>query len=379
MKKIRVAEFFGEPLNYGGQEAFIINLYSKIDKQNYEFSFITPFECENQKLKELVKDNKDDIIITGNNKFDSKLRKKSILQVAKKYLTSEYDVVHIHSGSVFTLFNVAKIAKKNGIKKVIVHSHAGGKVNIKYKLVKFVSDLSIRKYVDYFFACSEIAAKWKFPKKIIKEKKYNLIKNGIDLDRFRYDPVRREEYRKKFELENKLTLIHVGRFCFEKNQEYIIRIFVELLKLDKTSELFLVGGKGDTLEKIENMIKELELEDKVHILINRSDVNNLINMSDVFILPSVWEGLPFTGIEAQANGIPCIFSDTISQELDITNVYNKLSIEENPKIWANKIIELNKNGRQDTLEDIRNAGFNIRQVCKFIENIYGGKDAQIQK
>lgn len=377
MKKIKVAEFFGEPLNYGGQEAFIVNLYSKIDKENYEFSFITPFECENKKLKELVKNNKNDIIIAENNEFNNKLRKKFILQVARKYLTNQYDVVHIHSGSVFTLFNVAKIAKKNGIKKVIVHSHASGKNNIKYKLVKFISDLSIERYVNYFFACSEIAAEWKFPKNIIKNKKYYIIKNGIDLDNFQYNVDRRNEYRKEFKIDNKLVLIHVGRFSFEKNQEYIIKIFVELLKLNKDSELFLVGGKGDNLERIETMIKELQLEDKVHILMNRSDVNNLINMSDVFILSSRWEGLPFTGIEAQANGIPCIFSDTISEELNITKAYSKLPIDISPEIWAEKIIELHKNGRIDTIGDIRKAGFDIKEVCEFMKNIYGGENAEI--
>ena len=125
------------------------------------------------------------------------------------------------------------------------------------------------------------------------------------------------------------------------------------------------------------MIKELQLEDKVHILMNRSDVNNLINMSDVFILPSRWEGLPFTGIEAQANGIPCIFSDTISEELNITKAYSKLPIDISPEIWAEKIIELHKNGRIDTIGDIRKAGFDIKEVCEFMKNIYGGENAEI--
>ena len=114
--------------------------------------------------------------------------------------------------------------------------------------------------------------------------------------------------------------------------------------------------------------------DKVTILINRDDVNYLINMSDVFILPSLWEGLPFTGIEAQANGIPCIFSDTISNEVNITKAYNKLSIKEEPDVWAKLIIELSNKQRIDTMDDIKQKGYDISLTCKLIEKIYGEKN-----
>lgn len=373
LKKIKVLEFFGEPLNYGGQEAFILNVYSKINKETFNFTFITPFECTNIKLQELINENNDTIVF-DNYEFESNLRKKFILQTAKKYITNKYDIVHIHSGSVFTLFNVAKIAKKNGVKRVIVHSHATGKMNVKYKIIKFISDLSINKYADYFFACSGLAGKWKFPKKIINSKKYYIIKNGINLDKFRYDYEQRTAYRKEFQLENKLVIIHVGRFSAEKNQLYILDIFNELLKIKDNSVLFLVGGDGEFLEKVKHKIDELNLNNKVNILMNRSDVNNLINMSDVFILPSLWEGLPFTGIEAQANGIPCIFSDTITDELNISESYNKLSINEEPKIWATEIVKLAENGRRDTISDVKKNGFDIENVCNFLENVYGGNN-----
>ena len=373
MTKISIAEFFGEPLNYGGQEAFIINVYSNIDKKKFNFSFITPFEAENENLKELIKNNSDELI-SDSNEFNSNLRKKYILQTAKKYLTKKFDVVHIHSGSTFTLLQVSKIAKKNGIKKVIVHSHAAGVNTIKYKMIKFLSDLKIKKYADYFFACSFEAGKWKYPSSVVNGDKFHIIKNGIDIKKYSYNEKKRQQYREKFNIENENVIIHVGRFSREKNQSFIIDTFNEVLKLKKDSKLFLIGRNGETLEKIKEKVKSLKLEDNIIFLLNRNDVNNLINMGDVFILPSLWEGLPFTGIEAQANGIPCLFSDSISGELAITKVYNKLSLTEGPNVWAQEICKLFKNKRINTENDIRKNGYDIKDTCCFLEEIYGDKN-----
>ena len=369
--KIRVLEFFGEPLNYGGQEAFILNLYSKIDKSNLEFTFITPFESTNSKLLKLISENNDKLI-SENKDFESIYRKKYIKNTAKKYLNEKYDVIHIHSGSTYTLYNVAKIAKKNKIKKVIVHSHATGIKSIKYKIIKFISDLKIGKYADYFFACSEPSGKWRFPSKIVNDKKkFFIIKNGINIDKFKFNQNKRDEYRKEFNIVNNKVLIHVGRFSTEKNQLYLLDVFNEIVKMDESFKLFLVGGTGNILEDVKNKINLLNLNEKVNILINRDDVNYLINMSDVFVLPSIWEGLPFTGIEAQANGIPCIFSDTITDELNITKAYYKLSINEKPEAWAKLIIELSNKERIDSIDDIVKNGYDISSTCKLIEEIYG--------
>ena len=369
--KLNVLEFFGEPLSYGGQEAFMTNLYSSINKTHFNFTFVTPFECNNGKLIELVSQNSSDKIIYENNKFDSKLRKKFVVDTAKKYLNNSFDIIHIHSGSTYNLLKVAKIAKKNGIKKVIVHSHATGKLTLKYKIIKLVSDFTIEKYVDYFFACSELAGKWKFPKKILENnEKYIIIKNGIDIKKFEYSEKIRNKYRKSFNINNKKVVINVGRFSEEKNHKYMLLIFDELLKLDDNFEMFFVGGNDILLENIKKQINEKKLSKKIHILLNRNDVNSLLSMSDVFILPSLWEGLPYTGIEAQANGIPCIFSNTVSNEINISAAYNKLSINEEPKKWAEKIIELSNIKRYNTKQSIIENGFDISNACKLIEGIY---------
>ena len=150
----------------------------------------------------------------------------------------------------------------------------------------------------------------------------------------------------------------------------MLLIFDELLKLDDNFEMFFVGGNGSLLEIIEKQINEKNLNKKIHILLNRNDVNSLLSMSDVFILPSLWEGLPYTGIEAQANGIPCIFSSTVSDEVNISAAYNKLSINEEPKKWAEKIIVLSNTKRYNTKQSIIENGFDISNTCKLVEDIY---------
>ena len=373
MKKIKIVEFFGEPLNYGGQEAFIKNVYSCIDKSKFEFIFITPFECKNTKLINLINENGDRLIV-GNNPFETKMRKKYILQTAKRQLNNEFDVVHIHSGSIFTLYNVAKISRVKGIAKIIIHSHASGKKNLKYRIIKAISDRNIEKYADYFFACSDLAGEWKYPKEVLHSKKYFIIKNGIDLKKYRYDEKSRLEYRKKFGFKNEHILIHVGRFSKEKNQLFIIDLFDKVVKKDSTARLLLVGGDGELLDAVKMKIEKMNLQNHVMIMLNRNDVPELLNMSDVFILPSLWEGLPFTGIEAQANGIPCIFSDTITDEINITKSYNKLSIKDQPDVWADKILELFNETRINNEEEISKSGYSIVNVCSFLEKIYGGKN-----
>ena len=134
---MKVIEFFGEPLSYGGQEAFIYNMYSHFTKPA-KYLFITPFHADNVEL--IVKiNNRDDEYISNNYMFESKLRKLYIIKTAKKSIPSGYDVIHIHSGSIFNLMIVSKIAKKKGIKKVIVHSHATGLADAKHGLISIKS------------------------------------------------------------------------------------------------------------------------------------------------------------------------------------------------------------------------------------------------
>ena len=371
MKKINVIEFFGEPLNYGGQEAFIINIYSKIDKSKFEFTFITPFECKNEKLKKMIKENGDHLI-ADNQKFDSKFRKKSIIKTAKKYINNNYSIIHIHSGSIFTLYNVAKISKERQVNKVIVHSHATGINNIKYRLIKKITDKSFSKYADEFLACSEDAAKWKFPKKIIKNNKYIIIKNGIDLEKFKFNKNIRNEYRKKLKVEDKIVMCNVGRFSKEKNQDFVIDVFHNYQKTNNAF-LMLIGGNGDNEEEINKKIEQLNLKDKVLILKNIDNVSDYLQASDVFLFPSLFEGLGIVAIESQTIGLPIICSENIPKDVYLTNICRMHYINENVNIWCDEIDDLRKMDRVSNIDVISSKGYNIYSSVKNIEKIYIGE------
>lgn len=367
MKKISVMEFFGEPLNYGGQEAFIINMYRNFSS-NMKITFVTPFEVTNSKLVDLAEKKKDNII--GDNKcFNSKLRKKFIIETAKKHISSEYDVIHIHSGSLFTLYVCSKIAKKVGIKKVIVHSHSAGKRGLKNKILKFCFR-NIKKNADLFFACSKEAAEGKYTNEIINSNRFYIIKNGIDLDIYKFDEKKRIEYRKKFNVEDKIVLINIGRFSYEKNQGFLIDIFKQFKKINDNSHLFIVGGIGTELDNIRKKIKNESLESNVTILVNRSDVNNLLFMSDIFVLPSLWEGLPITGIEAQATGMPSLFSSNVTDEINVSNSFYEMSLEQSAEDWAKKINKLCSIKRQDNIDMIKSKGFDCKETAQKIEKEY---------
>ncbi len=369
---IKVLEFFGEPLSHGGQEAFMINMYSNFTSDKIEYTFCTPFHYDNAVLQKLVEE-KGDKVIHYDHPFNSKKRKSYIVNVAKKVLkNSDYDVIHIQSGSVYNLLAVAKIAKQNAIKKIIVHSQAGGFGGIKYKLIKYFADKNLSKYADEYLACSELAAKSKFSKQIIENKEYKVINNGIQTNKFAFNDECRQEIRKELSLKDEITICHIGRFSKEKNHNFIIEIMLALKKLNVSFRVISVG-EGDLKVEFESKIKNLGLENNISILGLRDDVNKILMASDVFILPSFYEGLSIASVEAQATGIPSICSNTVTKETKMTDKLAFLPID-NPYLWAEKIIEYSKLkiDRKNAQNDIINAGYDAKTSAKILEKIYLG-------
>lgn len=366
----KVLEFFCEPLNFGGQEAFIINVYQKFINKKISYTFCTPFECKNEKLKNLIKEKNDEIIYL-NYEFETKFRKLNLIKGAKKILkNNEYDVIHIHSGSIFSLYSVAKLAKKSGIRKVIAHSHSTGVNSLKHSIIKKITNNKLEKYVDVFLACSEEAAKWKFPNGVILQKKYKIIKNGVDIDTFKFDNDKRQKIRDEYNIQNKNIILNVGRFSKEKNQTFLIDIFKKIKRINSNAYLILIGGSGPLKDEIKNKIEKDNLNEDVLILENINNVFEFLQAADVFVLPSLYEGFPVVAVEAQASGLPIICSDSITKEAYITPNCNFLSLNDTIDIWAKKINEELKRKRTNYEEEIRNRGFDIKDTSKILENIY---------
>lgn len=370
--KVEVCECFAEPLLYGGQEAFMLNMYKNFNHDQLRYTFFTPFENGNKELQ-LLANNRNEKIISYNYKFDSKLRKLNIFNAYQKFFKeNKFDVVHIQTGSVWALLHIAKIAKRNGIKRVIAHSHCAGNYNLKYKISKIISDKQIEKYVDEYFACSELAGKWKFPKEIMDSGKCTIIKNGVDLKKFNFNQEERQAYRKTFGLSNELVLCNVGRFEYQKNHEFIVEI-AKILHEKQFDYKFILVGTGSLKETIVKEIDDLQLTDKFIFLENRTDIAQIMMASDVFVMPSRYEGLPVTLVEAQATGLRSIVSDTVTQEIGITGIVQFLPITD-AGVWAEYIIKnCNKiKNREEYAHMVTKAGYSAETSAKKIESIYLG-------
>lgn len=369
-KTISVLQFFGEPLSYGGQEAFILNMYKNFKNKNIKYTFATPFHANNKELKGLIKKNSDNLI-AQNYKFESKQRKSFIIKTIKKLAKEKtYDVVHIHSGSIFVLYKVAKAFKRSGCKTVIVHSHATGHDNLKHKIAKALYNLNFYKQADYFFACSKLAGEYKYSNKILKSKKFKVIKNGIDPEKFKFDPETRKTKRKELGIKDETVLCNVGRFSEEKNQLFLLDVFKEYLALNPNSFLLLVGGAGPMEVRIREKIKENDLNNNVLVLKERRDIPELLCASDIFVFPSKFEGLGMAIIEAQASGLFCIGSNKIPREAIVMDDVLILDLESGAKKWAEAINGRVVSRKEDVGNHIKMRGFGAKKSARILENNY---------
>ena len=220
------------------------------------------------------------------------------------------------------------------------------------------------KLANSYIACSEEAGKFLF-----KNKKFTVIKNSIDISNYIYNEQKRSELRKKYKIEDKIVVGEFGRLCQQKNQLFMIDIFNELLKLNDRYFLILVGN-GELESKIKEKIKRYQIDDKVLMLGSRNDVNDLYNALDIFVLPSLYEGLGIVLIEAQANGLHCITSKkNVPIEAKVSNLLSYIDLNNNPKEWADAI-QKTKLTRECVEKNIKEKGYDICQNAISLEEYY---------
>ena len=271
-----------------------------------------------------------------------------------------------------------KVAKKYGIKEIIVHSHNAGNMYGKLKLYFHEKNKkNIDSYANHFWSCSRLASKWLYEDEIINSDKFKVINNAIDIEKFDYNEDIRKKYREDMNLKDKFVLMNVGRFNIQKNHHFLIDVFNEVRKEINEAKLLLVGV-GELEDEIKDKVSKLGLNDYVEFLGTRNDVNNLMQASDIFLMPSLFEGLPVSAVEAQASGIRCILSDKITDEIKITDLVEFLDIDKEDSVdkWKDLIISIKDKGlddRKSKKEDIKNAGFDIKSEAKKLEEFFLNK------
>ncbi len=365
---IRVLQVFGEPFSNGGQDSYIMNMYRHIDRERVQFDFFTPFMIRNEAMKAEVEALGGRMTAAGypfgedNNRYF----REGITAFLREH---PYDIVHFHSGSTYALMLGAKVARQSGARRVIVHSHCGGFVNLKYKLIRALSRHALLTYPTDYYACSHLAARWKFPTPIIRRGRYRVLKNAVDTTLFRYDPALREQYRQELGLTDKLVVGHIGRFSEQKNHRYLVDIFAALAAMEPTARLVLVGY-GDLQEEILQKIGDLGLSDRVQFLGVRKDAAALMNAFDVFLLPSFFEGLPVVGVEAQATGLPVVTSTGVTPELPLPDLAVYKPLSDSPEAWARQLLESARLPRRNTTQEIIDVGYDVRVAAAVMQRGY---------
>ena len=367
MSEIRVLHIVGS-MNMGGIQVFIMNLLRAIDPKKIVFDFAC-MNTENYFETE-IKERGGQIFVIGSRK-----KLLSHFLKLKNVLTShEYNCIHIHASHSICVLDaiVAKIFSPKS--KIIFHSHTTQSVSpYIHKLLR----IAIPFFSDEYLACSFEAARWMFPDNIIKNHRYKLIPNGIKADLYRFDYATRTSVRDKLGLsKNQCVIGHIGRQASPKNHLYLLDIFCELLKEIPTAKLVLVGGEGDKTQEIKRKINELEIEDNILLLGVRKDISDLLSAFDVVVFPSLHEGLPISIIEAQAAGVPCVISDTITQEVVLTSLVKKLSLNDPTTKWCKVISEqlaYTINKRLIYNDEIRHSAFDMENTIKIMCCIYNSK------
>lgn len=363
-KPIRVLQVMSS-MNRGGAETMIMNIYRNIDRSKVQFDFVVH---TNKKS-----DYEDEILSLGGKvysvpRYKGKNHfgyKKAWKEFFNKH--NEYKVIHGHVRSTAIIY--LSIAKQFGL-TTIAHSHNTASDNNIKGLVKNILQYPLRHKVDYLFSCSDLAGKWLFGEKAINRKNYFLLKNAIKARDFVYNEKIREEKRKELDLIDNLVIGHVGRFHYQKNHSFLIDIFNQILKLENKAVLLLIG-QGNLLEEIKEKVKKLKIEDKVIFTGVRGDIPELLQAIDLIVFPSFHEGLPVTMIEAQAAGVPCLISDTITKEVIITDLVKQVSIKKDAKIWAKEALEIAyKTKRQSQLQNIIASGYDIGDTAKKLTSFY---------
>ena len=359
--------YFVDRLRHGGIQQLILEILKHYDRENMQIDLLIFNDGETYPLEEEIRKLGINIY-----KIDGWIKTPLSYITQKKVLDKfykehhDYKVVHLHSSS--KNFLVLKEAKKYGIPMRIAHSHNIGfqtKNKAKILIGNILKNELIKNATDYF-ACSRLAGEWLFGKK----QEIKIIHNAIDYERFKFNNDIRIETRKKLKFSDEDIVIgHVGRFTNQKNHNFLIDIFYELYLKNKNYKLLLVGI-GEKENEIKNKIKTLGIQENVLFIGFCDEVNKIMQAMDIFVFPSLYEGLGLVLIEAQASGLPCITSKyVVPSEVKINENFKFLELNNNPKEWANEIMNIPIK-RKSIDNEIIEAGYLIDDMVKKLQQYY---------
>lgn len=361
MKSVKILFIMPREIGIGGIETVVLAYWKELLKRGHQVDFIChgyergDYDDEIEKMGSLI----------YRVPIKSQNLKGTVQGVSEVLEKNEYDVVHAHMNATCGLY--LKIAKKNGVQCRVAHSHCSSYKAYTNNWVKILINelekVKTRKYATDCLACSDLAGRWLYGRRPFK-----IVRNGVDIERYRYNVHEREVIRQELNIQrDEIVLGHVGGFVECKNHDFLIEVFEQVYRENDKYRLILIGD-GQLQQTIKDKVKEKQMKDKVIFLGQRNDVWRCLQAMDIFLLPSLSEGAPVAAIEAQANGLKCVFSNKIPLEVFINNTTISLGIdEENKYEWVKECLlpAERTNVNNDRLEQ-----YNWPRIVDELEDLY---------
>ena len=345
----------------GGTESVMMNYYRNFNRDELQVDFVVHGNGKSAYDEEVL--NMGGKIFNVTPKGQN--YKENAIQLKKIITEGKYSVVHAHMDAGNA--QVLKIAKQCNVPIRISHSHNTGvqTTNFLKQVYNYFEKKHIPQVSTHLFACSDFAGKWLYGKN-----SFQVIKNAIDVDKFKFSADLRNQMRKELQIEDDAPVIgHIGRFSEQKNHIRIVSIFKELKKSLPNAKLLLIGN-GPKYEEIETLISSNELQNSVIFVKQTNEISKYMQAMDVFLLPSKFEGFPVVSVEAQAAGLPTVLSDAITKEVAATDLVRFIPLDAADTVWCDGICEMLKKERNDKSEVMKNNGFDIVSNAKKMQDFY---------
>ena len=357
---VRVLQIVGS-LGHAGLEAVVMNYYRNMDTEQIQFDFVVNSQ-EKQKFD-------DEILSRGGKIYRLPSRIKTphlyIKNLVNTIVKNNYKIIHIHQNSASMLLE-AIAAKMCGVKTIIGHSH-NTSCNILWQ--HYILKPLVNLFLTHRFACSKEAGVWVFGK---TKRPIQIINNAIDSEKYLFDESIRNLYRKKFECEDKLVIGFVGRLHEQKNLFRFLDI-CKIIKNKNSKAVFLIVGDGDLKEQLVEYSSQKGISNDTLFLGRRNDISSLMMMFDVFLMTSIYEGLPVVKVEAQASGLPCVISNKVPS-INLIDNLKIISLNESDQFWADEIISFFKKSkvfdRKSAVKSVTKNHYNISNEAHKLQSFY---------
>lgn len=352
----------------GGLEAFVMNYYRILVHMDVQFDFVCMYDkiAHEEEIRKLG----GKIYYIPNVKKNYRGYIKELKNILKE---TKYDAVHVNMLSAANIVPL-RVAYTMKIPKIIAHSHSSSCPGLIRKMMDWWNRPKIAKYATDRIACGEMAGRWLFGDKAFQNGQVKVINNAIQVEKFSFSEEERASLRKKLGWENKTVIGHVGRFDIPKNHDRMIDIFQQIVSEKEDVILCLVGPKEGLYTQIKEKTVQKGLENKVYFAGRQENIRRYLSAMDVFLFPSVFEGVPFALIEAQANGLPCVMSDAVSEETIVfSERVRRLSLEVDNVQWAMTVMRMSCMHREDVTsikKKLSDAHFNIETEAKYLRDLY---------